>query len=117
MDNLYEKIERLAWEQMKAFAGGGTAATYRQGETEIPIAVVQTTPTPDGFAFEDFRLYKTSRIFEIEKASLSGIVPKENDTIIIDETPYTVKKSQSGPCYIDVGAYGITIQIHTLIYR
>jgi hypothetical protein len=115
--NTFRQLEQLNWNMMKSFADGLTAAVYRfspgnQNEREIPVRILLATPTPEGFGFEDFRLYKTSRIFEIAVSELIGIMPKEGDRIEIGETHYIVKKTQSGPCYIHVGAYNISIQIH-----
>ncbi|MDR1959382.1 MAG: hypothetical protein LBQ54_10150 [Planctomycetaceae bacterium] len=118
MTDVFESMERMAWNAMKSFAGGGKEAVYRQGETEIPIHVVLTAPVPEGFAFEDFRLYKTSRIFEAAWPEFGGIVPKDGDTILLDGVTHTVRKTQSGPCYEHVGSYGVSVQIHTsLLYR
>jgi hypothetical protein len=115
-DHFISEIEKTAWNALKSFSGGGEEAVYQQGETEFPIHVVLVTPVPDGFAFEDFRIYKTSHVFEVETSELNGITPKEGDAILRCEKKYMVKKTRNGPCYEHVGSYNVSVQIHTSIF-
>jgi hypothetical protein len=125
MTNLFSQAEQTLWNTIHKAAGSPTAV-YRVQNSEPPsepqpegceIKVVPETPQPDGFAFEDFRLYKTSRVFKVGKLELNGLLPKEGDTLTYNDTVYTVKRTQSGPCYEEIGNYNVMLRVHGSISR
>ena len=120
--NIFADAEQMLWNSIRRAAGNQTALYKpKNSDIETTIYVVPETPQPDGFAFEDFRLYKTSRVFKVGKLELNGIIPKEGDllTYICNgvETNFTVKRTQSGPCYEDIGSYHVMLRLHCSIYR
>ncbi len=114
--NSFIGLERLAWEQMHRLSGR-TRAIYKQGEREVELDVVICSPTAGSLVFGAFTLYDNSYIFEVDKNQLGDIVPKTNDTIKIHGKTYTVDVAEDGPCWMDVGAHGVTIRIHTRTNR
>jgi hypothetical protein len=119
--NIFADTELTVWTALWV-AGGSQTATYKKpNHADITIKVLPETPLPDGFAFVDFQLYKTSRVFRIRKNELNGIMPKEGDKIEYTydnkTTVYTVAKPQDSSCYEDVGSYGVMLRVYCSIYR
>jgi hypothetical protein len=109
--NIWENGEFIIWKTLLQNSGSQTGV-FRHGIHELTVHLIPENPKPEGFAFEDFRLYKTSRIFRLAKADLNGITPKEGDTLTYNDTIYKVKKTLQGPCYEDIGNYNVTLRIH-----
>jgi hypothetical protein len=109
-------MEATVWRNIWV-ASGKQTAVYRHSEIEKTVNIVPTQPTADSLGFEDFHLYKTIRIFNVGRAELSGIIPKEGDLIMYDNTVYLVKKTPNTPCFEHIGNYGVIIRIYTSIYR
>ena len=120
--NIFANAEWTIWNTIKNVSGNQTAVYKKQNSNiETTVFVVPETPQPDGFAFEDFKLYKTSRVFKVGKLELNGMIPKEGDTLTYiyneAETMYTVKKTQAGPCYEDIGNYNVMLRLYCSVYR
>ncbi|GHT29245.1 hypothetical protein FACS18942_10300 [Planctomycetales bacterium] len=109
--NIFGNAEQLLWDSIWTAAGKQTAI-YHYANIDVTLKVVPHTPQPDGFGFQDFILYKTSRIFVIGIAELNGRMPKEGDKLIYNEVEYTVKRTSSSPCYENIGNYNVMLKIH-----
>jgi hypothetical protein len=111
--NHFNAIERIAWFAMWRLAQCSTAV-YRRGETEITVNAVKCTPQPEGLTFGGFQLYTDSIIFEIEKSNMTSIIqPKEGDIIVYEGKEYPISSPNGNPCWLEVGAYNVTIKVHT----
>ncbi len=115
--NVTESIEKMTWQEMKRFAGTDQKAIYRQEESELEIDVVRCSPTASSMTFGDSTLYENSCVFEIDKKQIGNIIPKEGDELVMNDVIYPVTRAGHGPCWVDVGVHGITIQIHTTLPR
>ena len=114
--NVFGNAEQLLWNSIWQAAGKQTAV-YHYNNIEAVLKVVPTTPQPDGFGFEDFTLYKTSRLFVIGMAELNGRIPKEGDTLTYNNIVHLVKRTTAGPAYEDRGNYGVMLNLHVSINR
>jgi hypothetical protein len=115
--NALKKIEEQLWETAKRMTGNETAVYRRGGETRL-IFVVPETPKPDSFAFEDWSMSTTSRVFKIGKADLGGWLPKDGDTLTYGEKTYTVEKTGTSKTFFqDIGNYEVMMQIFVTEYR
>ncbi len=114
--SMVEQIERIAWQELKRFAGI-KKAKFRHGEQEIKIDVMQCSPEASILAFGNSPLYANRYVFEVAKKQLGGITPQEGDTITVDRTVYPIAVVDNAPCWADVGIHGITVRIHAMLPR
>ena len=121
--NLLANCEQLLWNTLLNASGCQTARYQRVDlDTNVLLAdrivpVIPETPRPDAFAFEDAVLYKTGRVFKVGQEELGGLKPREGDRLIFEhdgvKTVYTVQRtSGNGPCYEELGSYGIILRVH-----
>jgi hypothetical protein len=114
--NIFGNAEQFLWDSIWTAAGKQTAV-YHYDNIEATLKVVPNTPQPDGFGFEDFTLYKTSRLFVVGKAELNGRIPKEGDTLNYNNIVHLIKRTTAGPAYEDRGNYGVMLNLHVSLLR
>ncbi|GHT26802.1 hypothetical protein FACS18942_04920 [Planctomycetales bacterium] len=114
--NIFGNAEQILWNSIWTAAGKQTAV-YHYANINVTLKVVPNTPQPDGFGFQDFTLYKTSRIFVIGIAELNGRIPKEGDTLTYNNITHYVKPTIQGPAYEDRGNYNVMLNLHVSLLR
>jgi hypothetical protein len=115
--NIFSQAEQTLWSMLWR-ASDCPTAVYRRNETEITVGILPRTPQAAEFAFEDFKLYKTSRVFRVYQPDLAVLgKPKEKDLIQYNNTVYEVTKTTSGPAWQNVGSYGVMIDVFGVCYR
>jgi hypothetical protein len=108
--NLLAESERMFWQCLP----GKQTALYqrRNARKKFTVHVMPETPKPETFGFDDCTLYKTCRVLKIGLAEFGTFRPQVGDILIYDGKKHEVQNTIDGPCYVELGNYGIMLRVN-----
>jgi len=111
-------LEELVWTRVRDIAG--IAVFYKRGDEGMELTVVPGAGGNDTLNFRGQPLQNPSKRFLVGVADLRNFYPpKPGDRIQFRDTgkQYIVSKEATGAAFVEIGAYGTMVRVHTVEER